>query len=70
MEVARRVLTGPHKSGKVAIVGHTADRTGEVFNLKHLVCIDTFCYGGKWLTAIDVTTGKIWQTNQIGELRE
>jgi serine/threonine protein phosphatase 1 len=63
-------LPAPHRSGKVAIMGHTADRTGEVFNLKHLVCIDTFCHGGKWLTAIDATTGKTWQTNQIGEVRE
>jgi serine/threonine protein phosphatase 1 len=63
-------LPGPHRNGKIAVVGHTADRTGEVFSLKHLSCIDTFCYGGKWLTALDTTTGTIWQTNQIGEVRE
>lgn len=63
-------LPGPHMNGKVAILGHTAERSGEVFTIKHLVCIDTFCHGGKWLTAIEPTIGKVWQANQIGEIRE
>jgi serine/threonine protein phosphatase 1 len=32
-------------------------------------CIDTYCYGGGWLTALDVKTGKVLQANQRGEMR-
>lgn len=62
-------LPGPHVSGKVAVLGHTADHTGEVLSLKHMVCIDTYCHGGQWLTALDVDTGRTWQANDQGELR-
>ncbi len=63
------VVPGPHQNGKRAIVGHTHDRNGEIFDIGHLVCIDTFCYGGGWLTAMDVNSGKLWQSNMAGELR-
>lgn len=59
-----------HVSGKVAIVGHTAQRSGEVLDVGHLICIDTYCYGGKWLTALDLERSQFWQANQNGELRE
>jgi serine/threonine protein phosphatase 1 len=62
-------MPGPHMSGKVAILGHTAERTGEVFSLKHMICIDTYCHGGQWLTAIEAETGRIWQANNDGEVR-
>lgn len=58
-----------HMSGKKAIVGHTPDKSGEVFDIGHLMCLDTYCYGGMWLTAADVTHGKIWQANETGDLR-
>ena len=59
----------PHHSGKVAVVGHTPQHTGEVLNLGFLVCIDTNCARGGWLTALDADTSRIWQTNQAGRLR-
>lgn len=59
----------PHCSGKTAIVGHTAQRSGEVLDLGYLKCIDTWCYGGGWLTALDVTTGRIWQADATGRMR-
>lgn len=59
----------PHCSGKIAIVGHTAQREGEIWNLGHLQCIDTYCHGGGWLTALEVTTGQIWQADRDGGLR-
>lgn len=59
----------PHFSGKRAVVGHTQQRNGEVLDLGFLVCIDTTCYKGLWLTALDVTTGQTWQANQRGELQ-
>lgn len=61
---------GRHVSGKIAVVGHTHDRAGEIFDIGHLVCIDTFCYGGGWLTALDVGSNKIWQANLEGRLKE
>jgi len=62
-------LPSAHQSGKVAIVGHTADHRGEILSLPHLKCLDTYCYGGGWLTAMELESGKIWQTNQQGQLR-
>ena len=62
-------LPAPHVSGKVAVVGHTPDRGGEIFTLPHLKCIDTYCYGGGWLTAYEAVSGQVWQANQKGELR-
>jgi serine/threonine protein phosphatase 1 len=59
----------PHCCGKVAVVGHTPQRSGEVLDLGFLVCIDTNCYRGGWLTALDVDTGQVWQTDQNGRSR-
>lgn len=58
----------PHMSGKTAVVGHTSNKQGKVVNLGHLICLDTYCYGGGWLTALDVASGKLWQANQQGQV--
>jgi serine/threonine protein phosphatase 1 len=63
-------VPGPHKSGKIAVVGHTSLKDGEILDVGHLVCIDTYCWGGGWLTALDVTRGQIWQVDREGRLRE
>jgi len=68
-ESLRDMTPGPHDSGKVVIVGHTSQKGGEILDLGHLKCIDTYCYGGGWLTAIEVGTGEIWQADRRGELR-
>jgi serine/threonine protein phosphatase 1 len=60
----------PHCSGKVAVVGHTPQKSGEILDLGYLKCIDTFCNGGGWLTGLEVGTGKVWQANLAGEVRE
>ena len=54
-------------SGKTAVVGHTSQKSGEVLDLGHLICIDTYCWGGGWLTALDTTTGQIWQVDREGQ---
>ena len=56
-------------SGKTAVVGHTSQKTGEVLDVGHLICIDTYCYGGGWLTAFDATDGRYWQVDREGESR-
>jgi serine/threonine protein phosphatase 1 len=59
----------PHCSGKHVFVGHTPQISGEVASFGNLTCIDTYCVGGKWLSAIDVSTGKIWQVSPTGDVR-
>ncbi len=59
----------PHHSGKVAVVGHSPQQSGEVLDLGFLVCIDTNCVRGGWLTALDVGTGQVWQADCAGRLR-
>jgi serine/threonine protein phosphatase 1 len=59
----------PHQSGKVAVVGHTPQHSGEVLDLGFLVCIDTNCARGGWLTALDTTSGRVWQADRLGRLR-
>ena len=63
-------LPAPHKNGSTAVVGHTANKDGEVLDVGHLICLDTFCYGGGWLTAMDLMTKEVWQTNQQGDVRQ
>jgi serine/threonine protein phosphatase 1 len=66
----REMIPGRHVSGKTAVVGHTSLKDGEVLDVGHLVCIDTYCWGGGWLTALDTTTGTTWQADREGRLRE
>ena len=51
-------------------VGHTPQKTGDILDLGHIVCIDTNCHGGGWLTALDVGSGLWWQANERGAVRE
>jgi serine/threonine protein phosphatase 1 len=68
-ESLRDGIPDPHVSGKRVIVGHSSQKGGEILDVGHLVCIDTFCYGGGWLTALDVHTDEVWQVDRQGELR-
>ncbi len=61
---------GPHCSGKTAIVGHTAQKDGEILDRGYLKCIDTCCYGDGWLTALDVQSNRVWQADKQGRMRE
>jgi serine/threonine protein phosphatase 1 len=65
-ESLRAMTPGPHVSGKTVIVGHTSQKGGEILDLGYLKCIDTYCYGGGWLTALDVDTGQVWQADRYG----
>ena len=59
----------PHFSGKRVVVGHTPQVSGEILDLGFLICIDTDCSRGGWLTALDVETGRVVQANQRGDMR-
>jgi serine/threonine protein phosphatase 1 len=68
-ESLKSFTPGPHESGKRVIVGHSSQKSGEILDLGHLVCLDTFCYGGGWLTAMEVQTDRVWQADRDGQLR-
>ena len=59
----------PHFSGKRVVVGHTPQVSGEILDLGFLICIDTDCSRGGWLTALDVETGRVVQADQRGDMR-
>ena len=65
-------LTGHEKplaSGKRVICGHTPQRSGLPLELAGWTCIDTYAWGGGWLTCLDVETNEYFQANQMGKLR-
>ncbi|MGW8258276.1 MAG: metallophosphoesterase family protein [Thermoguttaceae bacterium] len=66
----RPILPPPHCSGKTVIVGHTAQRNGQILDLGYLKCIDTCCYGEGWLTAMELPDGKIWQADKHGKMND
>lgn len=64
----KREVPGPHASGKTVIAGHTAQKTGKILDLGYLKCIDTYCYGGGWLTALEVRSGEVWRADAHGRV--
>lgn len=58
-----------HYSGKTVIAGHSSQKNGKILDLGHIICIDTYCHGGGWLTALEVGSGKVWQADRGGRLR-
>ncbi len=52
---------------KLLICGHTSQKNGEIRKYNNTVFIDTYAYGGKWLSCLDVTSGLYWQANESGE---
>ena len=59
----------PFEAGKRVICGHTAQKNGVPLAADGWLCIDTYCWGGQYLTCIDVATDEIYQASQAGEVR-
>lgn len=59
----------PHVSGKTVFVGHTPQANGEVLDWGHIICLDTYCFGGGYLTAMDVQSREVWQVDRHGHER-
>ena len=57
-----------HVSNKTVVLGHTPH--DEVYDGGHVVCIDTGSGVGGSLTAMDVTSGVVWQADERGRLRD
>ncbi len=62
-------LPPPHVSGKRFFVGHTPQPFGQILRQEHLVCVDTCCFGNGYLSAMNVDTGEVIQTDRHGHLR-
>lgn len=62
-------LPAPHLSGKRVVIGHTPQPFGNVLDGGHVVCIDTYCFGGGYLTALDLDTDRVVQADHHGHLR-
>lgn len=58
----------PHGSGRTVICGHTAQKSGEIADLGHTICIDTGISHGRRLTALALDTFEFWQTSRDGKM--
>lgn len=61
---------GPHISEKTWVCGHTSQRNGSPLSFGHSICIDTYIYGGGWLTCLNLDTFHYTQASQRGEIRK
>lgn len=62
-------LATPHYSGRTVICGHTSQRSGEIVDLGHTICIDTGITRKQWLTCLDVGALTFWQASAEGAVR-
>ncbi len=60
----------PHMSGKTVLCGHTVQNTGRPLDLGHIICLDTWAYGGGFLSCLDLSSGTVSQASQSGMKRE
>jgi serine/threonine protein phosphatase 1 len=58
-----------YNSEKTVICGHTSRKNGEIANFGHTICIDTYAYGGKWLTCLNVETKEYIKANNKGKVK-
>ena len=59
-----------HESGKIVVCGHSSQKSGSILDLGDTICIDTFAYGGGYLTCLDVDSLRYWQADATGRVRE
>lgn len=63
-------LPQPHSSGKHVFLGHTPQANGNIGEYRYFTCLDTGCFAGYWLSAMDVNTRETWQISKEGHQRE
>lgn len=63
-------IPDPHISGKHVFLGHSPQPHGRIGYFDHFTCLDTGCFAGYWLSAVDVDSGEVWQVSRQGHLRE
>ena len=52
------------------ICGHTSRKNGEIADFGHTICIDTYAYGGMWLTCLNVETNEYIKANNNGTVEK
>lgn len=62
------IIPEQYSEDKIVVCGHTSRKNGLIANFGHSICIDTFAYGGKWLTALNVQSGEFYQSNLENEI--
>jgi serine/threonine protein phosphatase 1 len=62
-------LESPHDSGKRVLCGHTPQKSGLPLVLPGWVGLDTYAWGGGWLTALEVGSNTVFQARQRGDFR-
>ena len=60
----------PHKSNKRIVCGHTPQTSGQIKDVGFALCIDTGPAMGGWLSCLDASSGKFWQANEKGSMRD
>lgn len=60
----------PHPSGRTVYCGHTPQAEGVPLVFPGWVCLDTYAYGGQYLTCLDAGSNKLYQAKQTREYRE
>lgn len=58
-----------YSDARKVICGHTSRKNGEIADFGHTVCIDTYAYGGMWLTCLNADTNEFIQANDKGEYK-
>lgn len=58
-----------YAADKTVICGHTSRKDGRIADFGHTICLDTYAYGGQWLTCLNAHTGEYWQANQLEDVR-
>lgn len=58
-----------HFSGKHVYLGHTPQPHGNIGFYGHFTCLDTGCFAGYWLSAVDIASGQSWQVSKEGHPR-
>lgn len=59
----------PLETGQRVICGHTSQKDGLPARSRGWVCVDTYVYGGGWLTGLDVLTDEFFQADETGRFR-
>ncbi|WP_306640643.1 hypothetical protein [Sanyastnella coralliicola] len=55
---------------KIVICSHTSRKNDEIDDFGHTICIDTYAYGGQWLTCLNVETREFVKASEKGEILE
>lgn len=59
-----------YDSQRQVICGHTSRKEGRVADFGHTICLDTYCYGGQWLTCMRIEDDMVFQANEEGAFRQ